>query len=119
MYPVHTFFIKYILKNKHFLIGLNLVHTGTYSRKKVCTEYILREKSMYRVQTGLCPFISVPYYSMVHTGMYRYELGSYNGSRFQMGRSSGGAGRSSGSARFGGGGAGGRRDRRRPNRLSL
>ena len=84
MYPVHTFFIKYILKNKHFLIGLNLVHTGTYSRKKVCTEYILREKSMYRVQTGLCPFISVPYYSMVHTGMYRYELGTYHCSRFQM-----------------------------------
>ena len=48
---------------------------GTYQyilEKKVCTEYILREKSTYQVQTGLCPFILVPYYSMVHTGMYRY-----------------------------------------------
>ena len=52
--------------------------------KKVCTEYILRVKSMYQVQTGLCPFISVPYYSMVHTGMYRYVLGTYHCSRFQM-----------------------------------
>ncbi len=53
-------------------------------RKEVCTEYILRVKSTYQVQTGLCPFILVPYYSVVHTGMYRYVLGTYNCSRFQM-----------------------------------
>ncbi len=44
---------------------------GTYLRKKV-SRYILGVKSMYRVHTGssLCWFITVPYYSMVHTGSY-------------------------------------------------
>ena len=68
----------------NILDRFNLIHTSTYSRKKVCTENILRVKSMNQVQTGLCPFISVPYYSMVHTGMYRYVLGTYHSSRFQM-----------------------------------
>ena len=92
MYSVHTgtyqlmtlkyvpgtyFFHRFGTRKPTFCIGLNLVHTSTYSRKKVCTEYILREKSTYQVQTGLCPFISVSYYSMVHTGMYRYVPGMY------------------------------------------
>ena len=99
MYSVHTstyqlmtlkylpgtyFFYRFGTRKPTFCIGLNLVHTSTYSRKKVCTEYILSEKSTYQVQTGLCPFISVSYYSMVHTGMYRYVPGMYNWSRFQM-----------------------------------
>ena len=82
--PGTYFFRRLCTRNHTFFIGLNLVHTSTYSREKVCTEYILREKSTYQVQTGLCPFISVSYYSMVHTGMYRYVLGMYNWSRFQM-----------------------------------
>ncbi len=62
------------------------IHTSTYLRKKVCTWYILGVKSMYQVHTGLCRFITVPYYSMVHTGTHRYdsELGTYNRSGFQM-----------------------------------
>jgi len=48
---------------------------GTYLRKKVCTRYILGVKSMYRVHTGLCWFIAVPYYSMVHTGLYSVHTG--------------------------------------------
>ena len=84
MYSKTYFFVEYVLKNIHFLLSLNLVHAGTYSRKKVCTEYILWKKNMYQVQTGLCPFIVVPYYSMVHTGMYQYVLGTYHCSRFQM-----------------------------------
>ena len=99
MYSVHTgtyqlmtltyvhgtyFFHRFGTQKPTFCIGLNLVHTSTYSRKKVWTKYILREKSTYQVQTGLCPFISVSYYSMVHTGMYRYVPGMYNWSRFQM-----------------------------------
>ena len=99
MYSVHTstyqlmtlkyvpgtyFFHRFGTRKPTFCIGLNLVHTSTYSRKKVCTEYTLREKSTYQVQTGLCPFISVSYYSMVHTCMYRYVLGMYHWSRFQM-----------------------------------
>ena len=99
MYSVHTgtyqlmtlkyvpgtyFFHRFGTRKPTFCIGLNLVHTSTYSRKKVCTKYILREKSTYQVQTGLCLFISVSYYSMVHTGMYQYVQGMYNWSRFQM-----------------------------------
>ena len=84
-YVPGTYFFPRVCTQKYtFLISLYLVYTGTYLRKKVCTEYILREKSMYQVHTGLCPFISVPYYSMVHTGMYRYVLGTYHCSRFQM-----------------------------------
>ncbi len=30
---------------------------------------------MYRVHTGLCRFIAVPYYSMVHTGSYSVHTG--------------------------------------------
>ncbi len=39
---------------------------------------------MYRVHTGLCRFISVPYYSMVHIGTHLYELSTYNRLGFQM-----------------------------------
>ena len=88
MYSVHNstyIFHRFCTRKPTFFVGLNLVHTSTYSRKRVCTEYILREKSTYQVQTGLYPFISVSYYSMVHTGMYRYVPGMYNWSRFQMG----------------------------------
>ncbi len=55
---------------------------GTYLREKLCTRYILGVKCMYQVHTCLCRLIAVPYYSMART--YRYELGTYNRSRFQM-----------------------------------
>ena len=50
------------------------------------TGYILRVKSINQleVHSGLSPSKSVSYYSMVHTGMYQYELSSYNSSQFQM-----------------------------------
>ncbi len=31
---------------------------------------------MYQVHTGLCRFMSVPYYSMVHTGSYSVHTGT-------------------------------------------
>ncbi len=46
---------------------------GTYLREKLCSLYILGVKIMYRVHTGLCRFIAVPYYSMVHTGSYSVQ----------------------------------------------
>ena len=76
-YVPGTYFFPRVCPQKHTIF--DQFEPGTYRyipEKKVCTEYILRVKSMYQVQTSLCPFISVPYYSMVHTGMYRYELGS-------------------------------------------
>ena len=94
MYSVYTFFLEYVPENIHFWSFCTWyipVHTwwkkyvlSTHLMKNVCTEYILREKSMYQVQTGLCRFIWVSYYSMVHTCTHRYVLGTYNWSRFQM-----------------------------------
>jgi hypothetical protein len=78
--------LKYVLQNIHFLP----VCTGMYS---VHTRYILEGKSMYLVHTwgkkyvpgtyyillhdtstGLCWFIAVPCYSMVHTGSYSVHI---------------------------------------------
>ena len=42
--PGTYFFYRLCTRKPTFFIGLNLVHTSTYSRKKVYTEYILREK---------------------------------------------------------------------------
>ena len=87
MYSVHTgtyhfktlkyvpgtyFFPRVHTQKQTFLISLNLVHTGTYSRKKVCSEYILREKSMYQVQTSyvrLYRYHTIAWYIPVCTGM--------------------------------------------------
>jgi hypothetical protein len=61
-----------------------LLHTSTHFRKQVYTQYILEAKRMYQVYTLTCRFIVVPYYSMVHTGMYSVHTGTYNSSGFQM-----------------------------------
>ncbi len=96
-YVLGTYFLSKVCTRKHtFNTKYVLVHTGTY-------RYILEVKSMYPVhtwgttshgskksrsmnlvQTCLCPFISVPYHSMVHTGTYRYELGTCYWSGFQI-----------------------------------
>ena len=83
MYPVHTFSSSMYPKTYIFYRFV----PGTY-------QYILEKKSMYRVhtsgksmyqvQTVFCRFILVSYYSMVHPGTYRYVLGTYYWSRFQM-----------------------------------
>ncbi len=77
MYRVHTFNLNHVPENIHLIPVFTTYVLGTYW-------YILEVKSMYRVHdTGLCLFISAPYYSMVHTGTHRYELGTYNRSGFQ------------------------------------
>ena len=119
MYPAETREMKYqIIKKGMYLYVLSTYWYIPFDDPEVCTryiffhwlctwkptffigtyQYILEEKSMYRVHTSwkkyvpgtnrfmttLCPFISVSYYSMVHTGMYRYVPGMYHWSRFQM-----------------------------------
>ncbi len=71
-----SMYFKTYISDQYVLICTGYIH-GTYFklRKIVCTWYILGVKSMYRVHTGLCRFIAVPYYSMVHTGLYSVHTG--------------------------------------------
>ena len=69
-----SMYFKTYISDQYVLICTGYIH-GTYLRKIVCTWYILGVKSMYRVHTGLCRFIAVPYYSMVHTGLYSVHTG--------------------------------------------
>ena len=66
MYPVHTFFTKYVLGTYFF----SRVCTGMYQvqtdQKMLVFEYVLDEKSMYRVHT-----------SGPLNGMYRYVPSTY------------------------------------------
>ena len=88
MYHVHTFKLKYVLQNIHFLSSTYWYVLGTYWRKKVCTRYIHGKKvcteyipvyvGLQRYHTainGTCRFMSVPYYSMVHTGLFSVHTG--------------------------------------------
>ncbi len=93
MYLVHTFKLKYVLQNIHFLP----VRTSMYS---VHTRYILEVKCIYSVLVhtwgkkyvpGTYRFIAVYSGTILKHGTYRfvlstyrYELGTYNLSRFQM-----------------------------------
>ena len=69
-----SMYFKTYISDQYVLICTRYIH-GTYLRKIVCTWYILGVKSMYRVHTGLCRFIAVPYYSMVHTGFFSVHTG--------------------------------------------
>ncbi len=69
-----SMYFKTYISDQYVLICTGYIH-GTYLRKIVCTWYILGVKSMCRVHTGLCRIIAVPYYSMVHTGLYSVHTG--------------------------------------------
>ncbi len=85
MYRVHIFNLKSVIQNIHFwrvCTGTHSVHTryilegnSMYSVHTWGKKYVPGIKSMYQVHTGLCRFITVPYYSMVHTGSYSVNIG--------------------------------------------